>query len=451
MLRAPFIALLALLAGAALACSDTVPPPGATLAGFVYHDANANGVRDSCDSGEPPGVSTVVVLRDSKTGQPTMNSPATNGSWSLDNVPPGDYSLGLDDPPGTNWVVTGPVAPIASSSYELSVRGYETRANLDFGVAETSATFAVDGGQAVNGLLFEDLDGNGTMDQGECPLISNDPITGAPAYYLDNSLSDSDIPLLDFSLFRMTTRGISEFCAERSGQSGRDTSLLRPIGVQKATGLGSITIGVFNDIDKDGQFDETEPPIVDSKVEVRAMPGRCLFGKAVADPRASPSELSFSRLPTGEYVVFVAPPATRSGVYIVGWSTGVVKNVELGEGAAKEVDFGFHIPIPSTVNVTLIEDLNGDGLGGVKEPPVAGMPICYYPTEIEGDGNRTVGGCQETNVHGSVTMTGVYDANLLISVDPPASKEALWILPPQQEVTVGEGETVAITLLMRRR
>jgi len=396
-------------------------------------------------------VSTIVILKDSETGQPIMNSAASDGHWSLDNIPPGDYSLGLEDPPGTNWVLTGPLAPTISLVYELSVRGYETMEHLDFGVVETSATFVVDGGLAVKGSLFEDHDGNGTMDDGECPLISNDPITGAPAYYLDNSLSDSDILLPDFALFRITTPGISESCARRSSGSGRQPSLLRPIGVQKATGLGSITIRVFNDIDEDGQLDEMEPPIVEGKVEVSPIVGRCLFGKPIADPRASPRQLSFSRLPASEYVVSVDPPTTRSGVYVVGWSTGATKNVQLREHEDVEVNFGFHIPIASTINVTLIEDVNGNERADEGEPPVHGLPICYYPTEIGGDGNRTIGGCQETNVQGSVTITGVYDSTFLVGVDPPASKEALWILPQKQEVTVGEGETVTITLLMRHR
>src|SRR3546814_12016346 len=62
MLRAQFIALLALLAGAAFACSDSVPPPGATLSGLVYHDANANGIRDSCDRGTVGQLAEVPLL-----------------------------------------------------------------------------------------------------------------------------------------------------------------------------------------------------------------------------------------------------------------------------------------------------------------------------------------------------------------------------------------------------
>jgi len=134
MFRAPFVALLALVAGAAVACSDTVPPPGATLSGFVYYDANANGVRDSCDDGDVDLFVTVELYTGDPDGPRFTARTDTDRRWRIGNVPRGEYLLALEPPLSPVgeffWLTTGPATPI-----ELSVKGYEAIDGLDIGVA----------------------------------------------------------------------------------------------------------------------------------------------------------------------------------------------------------------------------------------------------------------------------------------------------------------------------
>jgi hypothetical protein len=73
-----------------------------TLDGVVFEDPNGNGMQDP---GEPgiPGVTVIVTLAgpDGPIVIPVVTGP--DGSWSLDNLPPGDYTVAIDPttvPPG---------------------------------------------------------------------------------------------------------------------------------------------------------------------------------------------------------------------------------------------------------------------------------------------------------------------------------------------------------------
>lgn len=175
MLRAPFIALLALLAGAAFSCSDTVPPPGATLSGFVYYDANANGVRDSCDGTQSVDQIATVRLSSLDGEGGVVEGFSRDGKWKIDEVPPGDYFLTLAQPFGDSyWLTTAPTADEGEPRYDLSLRGFESVSSLDFGVAFVRPITLSEGRFGLVTILFEDTDSDGKADPGDC-------LPGSPA------------------------------------------------------------------------------------------------------------------------------------------------------------------------------------------------------------------------------------------------------------------------------
>ena len=98
---------LAALAPAALfvlvsMCGSPVPPPPGAITGHVFFDVNHNSLNDSCDS--PLGnLQISATISDGTTRQVRA---ANDGSYRIDDVPPGDASVTLTPSDGFAWPIT---------------------------------------------------------------------------------------------------------------------------------------------------------------------------------------------------------------------------------------------------------------------------------------------------------------------------------------------------------
>jgi len=123
----------------------------ASLSGTVWNDRNGDGVIDPGEAGIP-GV-TVIVTWDSPSGPvviPVVSGP--DGTWDLPTLPPGNYTVVLDDttaPPGMS-----PTTP-TSAAVTLPVGGHEV---VDIGLAEVVS---------LGSVVWVDTDGDGVPDAGE--------------------------------------------------------------------------------------------------------------------------------------------------------------------------------------------------------------------------------------------------------------------------------------------
>ncbi|PPK97185.1 SdrD B-like protein, partial [Nonlabens xylanidelens] len=135
--------------------TETILPVG-TIVGHVYNDLNGNGTQDS---GEPDLANVDVVLT------PTFGDPITvttdaNGDYS-GNVFAGDVSVNIDDttlPVGTVQTEgTDPTTVVAVSGSTV------TEENNGFNAPAT-----------LQGLVYNDVNGNGTQDAGEPGLSGVD-------------------------------------------------------------------------------------------------------------------------------------------------------------------------------------------------------------------------------------------------------------------------------------
>jgi len=439
MLRAPLAFLVAVLALAAVGCSRSVPPPGATLSGFVYADDNANGVRDSCDSGKGPGQIATVSLVPLGDRGVVREVNTARGPWKIDKVAPGDYQLVVDDSlQRPFWSVTGPARKGTTPGYSLSVKGYEVVDGLDFGVLALGASLEI---------VFGDTDGDGKMDEQECPI------------------DEGEHERLTSGLWEFTTPGEDGGCRPPGGYRPQGSQAPLRVGIREATGTSIGIVRVFEDEDGDGEREDGEPLLPEAEVSLSTV-GPCLFG-TVAPSSSEEDEVVFSKLPAGNWSISVQPVSCLEncwdGPEIVittpyrgreafGWADIVV-----GDGETREVDFGFQILAPSRVHAEVVEDVNRDGRASPGEPRVAGIPVCWGPPReaVEYPDGYSPGdrweSCQESNRDGVVDFGRVFEGVRRFGIDLPTRLETVWIpSEPFVDVTVRLGETLMVTLLIHR-
>jgi len=124
-----------------------------SITGTVFDDQNGDGVRTATER----GLAGWVVYADSNdNGSVDRGEPATvsgrNGSYRL-SVSAGTYTIRETAPAG--WQVTTP----SNGSYSVTVAARATVTGKDFGNQKAVAT--------VSGMVFNDLDGDGTQDSAE--------------------------------------------------------------------------------------------------------------------------------------------------------------------------------------------------------------------------------------------------------------------------------------------
>ncbi|HZG00955.1 MAG TPA: T9SS type A sorting domain-containing protein, partial [Chitinophagales bacterium] len=145
-----------------IACETLVLPftDVDTISGKLWRDNNSNGL---IESSEPPVAYTSVhwvnVNDTTHQGQQYLGT-ADSGQYKLQLLP-GTYKISVNNPP-TNLSQTFPASP---SFYTVTLSGSQSIANVNFGFKYQGVT--------INGVVFADLNGNGTMDGSE---------TGIPNY-----------------------------------------------------------------------------------------------------------------------------------------------------------------------------------------------------------------------------------------------------------------------------
>ena len=136
--------------------------PPAMLCGYVYHDANNNGVKDS---GEQGIAGVTIVLKDA-AGNPTGKTEITDetGRYCFDDLPPGTY--GVEEVQPVNWLdgldAPGDAGGTANNPGDLIVgavlKPTQHAENYNFGELLPAS---------VRGHVHADTNGNCLLDPGE--------------------------------------------------------------------------------------------------------------------------------------------------------------------------------------------------------------------------------------------------------------------------------------------
>lgn len=121
-----------------------------TITGTTWMDNNGNKVRDA---GEPPVGGVTVTLKDGQGSVVARTTSGPDGTYSLPNLPDGNYTVSFSTPPGT--------APTTAVDVPIALTRDANRAVVDVGYRP---------GGAITGVTWDDKNGNGVRDDGEPPL-----------------------------------------------------------------------------------------------------------------------------------------------------------------------------------------------------------------------------------------------------------------------------------------
>ncbi|MER3442858.1 MAG: hypothetical protein C4333_01525 [Meiothermus sp.] len=168
--------------------SVSTPVAGASVSGTVYHDLQPNSLREPGEAWDGPTVYLKLIQGGSVVAQQAL-TPGP-GNFTFSNVPPGNYTLILDDNPGGDTTPTPPtgwlfIEPVAGSR-SLSVGGSNV-SGQDFGLYH---------GSRISGTVFRD-DGlgsgtaNDALQNGGEPGIAGVAVTASDGAQSRSAVTDS--------------------------------------------------------------------------------------------------------------------------------------------------------------------------------------------------------------------------------------------------------------------
>ena len=143
------------------------------IRGFVYEDLDGSGTYNP-DSWNPEiAIAGRTVFLDANNngsldGGEVFTTSDADGNYVFDNLAAGTYRVAQELPAG--WIITGP----ASGTYSVVLAEGNVVSGADFGNFRTGS---------ISGIVFDDLDADGTRDAGEDPL-------GGWTVFLDTNAND---------------------------------------------------------------------------------------------------------------------------------------------------------------------------------------------------------------------------------------------------------------------
>lgn len=321
-----------------------------SIAGEVFHDLNANGVRDSGES----GIGGVTI--DISGGAAVSTTTLVNGSFSVSGLTA-----------STSYTVT----EIDPANY-ISVTTNTVSINLDAnGAADQKASFADLFQGIVSGVVFEDLNGSGVQDSDERGMVGiTVSLSGQSDVVTDNNGA--------YQFARVSGDGLSLSVTSPSGYFL--TTANSPATVNMSTYSGAVDFGlqpggtvlayVFSDANSNGIEDAEEGPL--SGVVISLTSGE--FGTTDSN--------GLLRL-TG--IQAAANSATVAAVADYSDTTANPQALTVTAGQATSVSFGKYIniapwvrdeaitiPEDTAVSSTLLSVVSGDVNGDVVTLSIIG-------------------------------------------------------------------------------
>jgi hypothetical protein len=310
-----------------------------TVSGFVFNDANGNGVRDAGET----GIGGVQVELKGAAIETTLS--AGDGSYSFADVEVGSYVVEVASL--TGFAHTSPklvsvyVAPGGSAS----------------------ASFGFQGAGTVSGVAFYDDNGNGVREPGEggiggivISLVGNDTVTTTTLS--NGSYSFSDVASGDYAVSAELPAGLARTTP------GTVNVYVAPGGSAAASfgyrGIGTVSGVAFDDYDGDGVQDPGESGLGGVVISL-------VGTDTITTVTTGDGSYLFHDVAAGSYVVEAAAP-TGFVHTTPGWVTVVVAP----DGGAS-ADFGFQAQ--DTVRGTLFRDDDGDGVQDPGESGIGGVEV----------------------------------------------------------------------------
>ncbi len=389
--------------------NDFAETQPATLSGYVYYDANDNGIMDAGEQGIGGVHLTVTNV---SSGQTADAYTMPDGSWYVGGLMPGPYKVTEDQPAGylDGLDVAGTAGGTAHNPGDLidgiQLVGGQSGLNYDFGELLPAS---------VSGYVYVDANNNGSFDPGETP------IAGVKVTLLDASgkptgataVTDSS-GFYQFDNLMPGTYGVSETqpagyldgldaAGTLGGAAHNPGDLIDGIPLASGqSGLNydfgellpaSVSGYVYVDANNNGSFDPGETPIAGVKVTLLDASGKPTGATAVTD---SSGFYQFDNLMPGTYGVSERQPSGYlDGLDAAGTLGGTAHNpgdlidgIPLASGQSG-LNYDFGELLPASLSGYVYSDDNNNGKFDPGEAPIAGVTLTLVDATGKSTGQTT--------------------------------------------------------------
>ncbi len=388
--------------------------PGA-IGNFVWIDINGDGVQDA---GEPGLAGVSVTITTIIAGSPVVYSATTDaaGAYNVAGLPLGSFTVTTDPatvPAGVIQTFDADGIATANTSVVALTAAAPTSDTQDFGYQ---------GPGAIGDLIWNDLDGDGTVDPGEPGLpgvavtitttIAGAPVTLTTTTGPDGSYSFTGLPLGAWIVTVDPATLPGGMLPTGDPDGGNDNTATVTLTVATPTsdtqdfgyqGPGAIGNLIWNDLNRDGIADPGEPGIPGAGVTLTTtVGGTTLTYTTTTDANGA---YNVDGLPLGDYAVTVDPTTLPAGVLPTGDPDGGNDNtaavtLSAATPTSDTQDFGYQGP--GSIGDRIWIDVDGNGVQDAGEPGIAGVAVTIttvvdgatltYTATTDATGGYTVGG-----------------------------------------------------------